>query len=368
MPIAVTCPACLKRFAAPDALSGKRAKCSACGGVLVVPAPAPQQVAVVQPVAPQVVVVKPVVQSRPQVAVVKPVVQSRPQVAVAKPAPQPRSQPAGGNSLLDLLEQADLSAPQGQGAFGASGGAFPPGRATVGRPYARKSIWTSPVLIGLAVTGLVAIVGGGIAAAVLLAPADDESESTHRVAAAVPPYGSVGAPAGSSAAGQAVPNAFPLAEAAPMTEYERGLREVMDLMRQSADQMVAIVDRATAVDGFPKLIEYGGKLMSLGNKLQRMERHGQLTARDAQLSHEFEPEANRLIARINAEKPRLEALATQLQMENNFARFSQVGVGPSPGQQQPQFVPQQPQPPMMNQQPGVGPRQHGPRNNFVPRH
>lgn len=40
MPIAVCCPACQKRFAAPDAFAGKRAKCSGCGTVLIVPAPA----------------------------------------------------------------------------------------------------------------------------------------------------------------------------------------------------------------------------------------------------------------------------------------------------------------------------------------
>lgn len=40
MPISVSCPKCKKRFSTPDQYAGKKAKCSQCGQIMVVPQPA----------------------------------------------------------------------------------------------------------------------------------------------------------------------------------------------------------------------------------------------------------------------------------------------------------------------------------------
>jgi hypothetical protein len=487
MPIAVVCPACEKRFSAPDAVAGKRAKCSACGNVLIVPAQNPQPVpqtvaakpAASKPIAPspaagpvtvgksaaqpgqQPAVAKPVAQPARAVAVGKPVAQpgsqsaaakpatqpvrkvavgkpvaepaqriavgkpvSQPggqaaaikpamqpvqkvavgkpvvapaqsiavgkpvapagrQLPTAKPAVQPRSpaaepvlQSSGGNSLLDMLEQADSSsALPGPDVFNALSAPLPGSRVAPGRPYGRQNKWVWPVLIGSGVVAVIAIVAVGITAVVRMLPGEDDLAALFADATPRPAnQRSTTVPAGYSPAA-AAPAAVTPAAGAPVTEYERGIREIVVLLRESAAEMTAIVDRPTAEARVARLTENGNKLVALGNKLQAMERSRQLTPRDAQVSREVEPEVMQLVARINSEKARLEGLAVQLQMQDRFAGIAQAGMGagPSAGFQHPivppqqQFGQQQPQQQFGQPQPTNPPRR-GPRNRGFPHH
>ena len=187
MPIAVCCPGCQKRFNAPDALAGKRAKCSACGGIISIAAPAgpndapvaPVQVAPVKVVPVKVVPVKVVpVQTGPingapnQAAPIKvapvrvvptgsgPATAAGPKVVPTKAAapraaaPQATVSPAGGSSLLDLLDQA---AAGGAAADPFAAGGYPAGGAKLARSGGRNR-FVMPLVIGLGIVGVVGLV------------------------------------------------------------------------------------------------------------------------------------------------------------------------------------------------------------------
>src|SRR5687768_12300686 len=104
MPIVVECN-CGKRFNAPDAYAGKRAKCTACGAELLIPNVAKATAKTVS-VAPR-----------------KPVASS------ARPAAKPQTNPLDDDALFDVVEPAPAAPPPRRSPVTAASASAPAGAA-----------------------------------------------------------------------------------------------------------------------------------------------------------------------------------------------------------------------------------------------